>query len=271
MERMDGWDPALYDTFERERSQPFFDLADLLDHVDFPTLVDLGCGTAKLTRWLHDHVGAADTLGIDSSPAMLAQNLPAPDDGTRFRTATADIADDDALDELGVRNVDVIFSNAAFQWVPDHLRVLERVAGRLAAGGQLAVQVPANGHHPSHRLAATVAAEEPFLDAMGGAVPPGLADVILRPDEYAEALHRWGFAQQSVRLQVYGHVLDGTEDVVTWVRATLLQRYLSKLPEALHEPYVRRFAEAFRDHEGDRRPYFYAFSRILMWGRLPHS
>jgi len=267
MSTRDGWNPALYDTFERERSQPFIDLAGLLQPVERPRVVDLGCGTAKLTRWLHEEVGADDTLAVDSSAAMLAQ---APLEGSRgLRVAQADIGDDTALDVLGVHDVDIVFSNAAFQWVPDHLAVLERVARRLGPGGQLAMQVPANGDHPSHHLAAVAAAEPPFLEAMGGAVPAGLADVIPAPRVYAEALHRWGFAEQSVRLQVYGHLLDDTASVVTWVRATLLQRYLSKLPEELHEPYVARFAEMFLAHEGEQRPYFYAFARILLWGRMP--
>ncbi len=262
----DGWDPQLYDRFEAERSQPFYDLAAMLEPADRPRVVDLGCGTAKLTLWLHRHLAAADTLGVDSSPAMLEA---APAGATGFRTAIADIADDAALDALGVRDVDVMISNAAFQWVPDHLAVLERVARRLAPGGQLAVQVPANGDHPSHRLAAAVALEEPFFEALGGSLPPALADVIPAPASYAEALHRFGFEQQSVRLQVYGHVLPSTESVVGWVRATLLQRYLSRLPSSLHERFGARYAELLIDHEGDQRPYFYAFSRILMWGRLP--
>ena len=267
MQTRDGWDPGLYDTFERERSQPFFDLAALLEPIDGARVVDLGAGTVKLTRWLHESIGAADTLAVDSSAAMLAQ---APLEGsTGLRTAEANIADDARLDELGVRDVDMVFSNAAFQWVQDHLAVLERVAARLAPGGQLAVQVPANGGHPSHHLAAVVAGEAPFFDAMGGILPPGLADVIPAPRVYSEALHAWGFERQSVRLQVYGHLLDDTAAVVTWVRATLLQRYLSKLPESLHEQYVARFREALLEHEGNRAPYFYAFSRILLWGRLP--
>jgi len=44
---------------------------------------------------------------------------------------------------------------------------------------------------------------------------------------------------------------------------------LSKLPEALHPTFVDRFTEALLAHEGERAPYLYAFSRILLWGRLP--
>src|SRR5689334_11429297 len=65
------WDPGQYDRFAVEREQPFWDLAALLEPVEAPTVVDLGCGDGRLTAELHARLGARRTLGIDSSPAML--------------------------------------------------------------------------------------------------------------------------------------------------------------------------------------------------------
>ena len=69
--------------------------------------------------------------------------------GLSFAAADiADLDDDEAWD--------VVFSNAALQWVAGHEALLARLARALRPGGQLAVQVPANHGHPSHRIAAVV-------------------------------------------------------------------------------------------------------------------
>src|SRR4051812_10518365 len=141
----DTWVPDQYERFKAERRQPFDDLAALVQRVPGGRVLDLGCGTGALTRELHEALGAAETVGIDSSPAMLADAEAHAGGGLRFEPG--DLA---ALTVDGP--VDVVFSNAALHWVPDHEAVLADWTARLAPGGQLAVQVPANVDHPSHRI-----------------------------------------------------------------------------------------------------------------------
>jgi trans-aconitate 2-methyltransferase len=128
--------------------------------------------------------------------------------------------------------------------------------------------VPTNADHPSHLLAAEVAATEPFASAFDGPPPPDqVAANVLRPQDYAELFHELGFADQVVRLEVYGHVLDSTAAVVEWVRGTTLTRFFKRLPAELHEPFVDAYRRALLARLGERAPYFYPFKRILMWGR----
>src|SRR5258705_13328615 len=86
---IDTWDPRQYDKFQREREQPFYDLLAMVRPADGMRAVDLGCGTGKLTRVLHQRVNARETTGIDRSDGMLAttreSTLPA---GLRFRVGT---------------------------------------------------------------------------------------------------------------------------------------------------------------------------------------
>ena len=106
---------------------------------------------------------------------------------------------------------DLVLANASLHWVPDHAAVLARWAAALAPGGQLAVQVPANADHPSHLVAAEVAATEPFVSAMGGPPPPDPVAVnVLRPEQYATLLYDLGVTPTVVRLQVYGARADST-------------------------------------------------------------
>src|SRR5438552_610795 len=108
-------------------------------------IVDLGCGTGELTRALHEKLGAVETLGIDNSASMLAEAPAAT--GLRFEAAAIESFEPD-------RPFDLVFSNAALHWVADHDALFRRLRNMIADGGQLAVQMPANEHHPSHRIAA---------------------------------------------------------------------------------------------------------------------
>ena len=155
MKVRDGWDPAQYGRFGDERARPFTDLVALVSPPRASRVADFGCGTGALTARLLDAWQPTELIAIDSSPAMLAE---VPDTDNRLHPVLGDIA---ALDDLPVDlgSFDVIVSNAALQWVPNHARVLADWTNRLRPGGQLAVQVPANGDHASHRVLAAVGAE----------------------------------------------------------------------------------------------------------------
>jgi trans-aconitate 2-methyltransferase len=252
----DTWDPQQYNRFANEREQPFWDLVDLLVGTNHPALVDLGCGDGRLTAELHRRIGASSTLGVDSSQAMIEATRPHAGDGVRF-----------VLDDIGKweqpATYDVVFANAALQWVPDHPTVLRRWIGSLRPGGQLAVQVPTNADHPGHVVAAEVAAE--FID---NPPPDAVAENVLPPEVYAELLDDLGCQQQHVRLQVYGHHLGSTADVVEWVKGTSLTRFKPFLGPDGWDPFITRYRERLLSVLGDRSPYFYPFKRILMWGRV---
>ena len=204
-------------------------------------------------------MSATETVGVDSSEAMLARTRDIDEPGMRF--VRADIAEWTSPSPL-----DVVFSNAALQWLDDHERLFARLRGLLAPGGVLAVQVPANYDHPSHLIAAEVALEEPFATTTGGYTR---VSSVLAPERYVELLHVLGLRNLHVRLQVYSHELESTDDVVEWVRGTLLTDYKPRMPEAMFEKYVRRYRERLLDTLGNRRPYLFAFKRILMRGRVP--
>ena len=165
------------------------------------------------------------------------------------------------------RDLDLVFANASLQWVPGHPALLARLAGMLSDSGQLAFQVPANYDHPSHLLASAIAREEPFLSALQGEPPEDHTRSVLPPEEYATLIDGLGFPRQHVRLQVYGHHLESTDEVIEWVKGTLLTPYRRRLDDEGYQQFVDALRTRFRAEVGDRRPYFYAFKRILFWGR----
>jgi len=255
-----SWDPEQYHRFATERRQPFDDLAALVAPVPGGRVVDLGCGTGELTAELHAHLAAAHTLGVDSSPAMLHQARARAGGGLAFRLA-------DAATWAEPR-WDVVFANASLQWVADHRRLLPRLRGLLAPGGQLAFQVPANYDHPSHVVAAQVAAEEPFASELGADFGPGPAANVLDPVDYSMLVHDLGAVDQHIRLQVYGHRLESPDAVVEWMKGTALTRFRRSLPPRSYQAFLTRYRDRLVEHTGDGDPYFYPFKRILVWARF---
>lgn len=251
------WEPDTYNRFAAEREQPFWDLVALLDVVERPDVVDLGCGDGRLTAALHARLAARSTRGIDSSDAMLASSGAHAGRGVSFEHG------DLAAWPLTGDAVDIVFANASLQWAPDHPGVLARWAAGLRPGGQIAVQVPANADHPSH-----VVAREVGRELLGDDAPPDTVVAnVLAPERYAELLDELGFGKQHVRLQVYAHHLSSTADVVEWVQGTSLTRFRAVLDDDEYAHFIDVYRARLLDVLGERSPYLYPFKRILLWGR----
>jgi trans-aconitate 2-methyltransferase len=256
---IEGWNPDQYERFHAERRRPFDDLAALCLPVPGGRVVDLGCGTGNLTAELHARMQAAATVGVDSSESMLARARANHGNVVGLTFSTGNIET-----WLG-EGLDLVFANASLQWVDDHLNLLARMRTALGAGGQIAFQVPSNYRHPSHLLARQVANESPFIDALDEDAPEDRGRFVLSPEIYADLLYELGARKQVVRMEVYGHELSSTSDVVEWVMGTLLTPYRTRLSPELFTAFVDRYRERLLEELGDREPYFYGFRRILCW------
>jgi trans-aconitate 2-methyltransferase len=232
-----SWNPDQYERFKDERKQPFRDLLSLVEHRPHMRVVDLGCGTGELTRELHEHLGANETIGIDNSETMLLKS-------GAFGAAMLRFERGDIEAFVADQPFDLIFSNAALHWVPDHPTLFRRLASFLNERGQIAVQMPANDDHPSHAVAAEVAGSF-------GVAPRD--SPVLPVEEYATLLYAIGFKRRHVRLQVYGHELESSASVIEWVKGSLLTDYERRLgnryPQFLEQYSSRLFAKI-----GDHTP-----------------
>ena len=242
------WAPEQYERFKEERRQPFLDLMSLIEHRPKMHIVDFGCGTGELTRELHDHLSAEETMGIDNSETMLLKSGTFANQVLRFSQGDIEAFVTD-------RPFDLVFSNAALHWVPDHERLLGRLVSFLTPRGQIAIQMPANDDHPSHRTAADIARK------FGVDARP---DHILPLEKYSSLLHHLGFKRQNVRMQIYGHELPASSDVVEWVRGALLTDYEARLG-ARYPQFLDQYTRELMKRIGDHTPYFYTYKRILLW------
>ena len=251
------WKPEQYERFRDERSQPFYDLLEMVQPAPGGRVVDLGCGTGELTRALHQASQAGTTIGLDSSETMLAKSASFVGSGLHFETGSiAHFAPAEPFD--------IVFSNAALQWVDGHDALFPRLADAVAPGGQLAVQMPANNDFPSHVVAFEVAAEEPFRTALDGYARDW---PVQAPEWYATLLDHLGFREQQVVMHVYGHHLPSRDGVIEWVKGTLLTDYERRMSAELYQVFLVRYRERLFEVLEDRKPFFYPFKRILIWAR----
>jgi len=232
-----AWSPTQYRKFEDERSRP---AAELLARVPLEQprrVVDLGCGPGNSTELLPGRYPAAEVVGLDSSPDMLA--------AARKRLPDLNFIEADVACWAPDRPVELLYSNATFQWVRGHRDVLGRLLATLPSGGVLALQMPDNLSEPTHRLMLDVALEGPWRTKFAAPIereeiPPAAAYYdLLKP--LASTVDIW--------TTIYNHPLADAAAILEWVRGTGLRPYLARLtPEeerAYLADYLARLALAY--------------------------
>ncbi len=214
-----AWDARQYLKFERERTQPARDLVARLEIPDPDRMVDLGCGPGTSTAVLRARWPRAECVGLDSSPAML-EVARRSDPGVDWHVGDIGTWAPEAP-------FDLIFSNAALHWVPDHATLLPRLMQGLRPGGALAVQMPANTAAPYQLAAERLRQRDPWRSYLRGLPTEfGIGDL---------ATYYALLAPRCARLDLwetrYVHVLEGAEAVVEWTSGTGLRPWLARLPD----------------------------------------
>jgi trans-aconitate 2-methyltransferase len=243
-----NWDPHHYEQFATERLQPGLDLISRIDSDRPGLVVDLGCGTGRLTALLAERWPGAEVVGLDQSAEMLADATPGP----RYEQGQIDHWSPS-------RPVDVIFANASLMWIPDHPRLFPALASHLSPDGVMAVQMPLSWDQPSHRIMREV--------AVGYGVST-LPAPTLEPADYYRVMANSVSATQ-VWETTYLHQLQGENPVFSWVSATGMKRFLSRISPDLHDEYrtecARRIAAAYPP--GTNRLTIFPFRRLFMMAR----
>jgi len=228
---MEDWDARQYLKFEDERTRPPRDLLAQVPLQRPRRAVDLGCGPGNSTELLIERFPESEVVGLDSSPDML--------DKARKRLPNCKFIEADITTWTPEQGTDLLFANAAFQWVPDHPAVLRRLLEALPAGGVLAVQMPDNTREPAIVIQGEVAAAGPWADKLATAVPR--AD-LLSPEGYYDLL-KPVCAQIDIWHSIYNHVMATPQAIVEWFKGSSLQPYLSLLDAAGREQFLAAYAK----------------------------
>lgn len=230
----DKWSAQQYVKFIGERTRPANDLLSRVTLTSPKTIIDLGCGPGNSTSVLAERYPDAKLTGIDSSPDMIQKakdTLPA---------LSFEVADLQTFQPEG--QVDLLFSNAVFQWLPasSRIQIIRRLIEHLSAGGTLAFQVPVNMSEPSHvamREAASTP-DAPWTKTLSRLNPT--REEFPTPSELYEALQPLCSGIE-IWKTTYFHTMENHEAIVEWVKGTGLRPFIDPLSETERRGYLQDY------------------------------
>lgn len=216
---MADWNSDQYLKFKAQRTQPAIDLAARLGGSP-REIIDLGCGPGNSTKVLKNRFPNAHIIGADYSGNMLQK---ARADNPDLEFVQLDLNGD--ISAFNGR-FDIVFSNACFNWLPNHRELLPRVFGLLKDGGALAVQIPMNFDEPVHKIITRICESEKWREK----IPEKRIFHTLKISEYFDILS--GLTDDFEMWQTtYCHRMPSIASIVEWYSSTGLRTYLAALSE----------------------------------------
>jgi trans-aconitate 2-methyltransferase len=260
---MPTWDASQYLRFDAERSRPCRDLVDNIRIENPSRIIDLGCGPGNSTAILNARWPDAHLTGLDRSAEMIAAASASPI-GSKAEWRVGDVSawatprqgsgqalrqgsgqalrqgsgqalrqgSGQALRQgsgQADEQFDLVFSNAALQWVPDHARLFPRLFSHVVPGGALAIQVPMNLDAPAHRIMRELAASSAWVGKFpaGGVRQWHAHSAAFYYDLLASLVNPP--AAMDIWQTEYIHILSGPEEIVEWYKGTGLRPFLDAL------------------------------------------
>jgi trans-aconitate 2-methyltransferase len=247
---MPTWNANQYLKFAGERTRPCRDLVTAIDLPAPQRVIDLGCGPGNSTAVLSGRWPEAQMTGLDNSEAMIEA---ARREQPQNRWIAQGISEW-ATEETG--HYDLVFSNAALHWLPDHATLYPKLLGRVASGGALAVQIPSGSDSFANRLMHELTPASMRVQSWH----------THKPAFYYDAL-----APHAARLDIweteYQHVMSSAEAIVEWYKGTGLRPFLEAFGTE-HErqnflaEYTKRIREAYPEQPAGK--VLFPFRRLFM-------
>lgn len=226
------WDAQTYDQSSEPQQAWAAEVLSRLGGVEQDaTIIDIGCGTGRVTEALLDVFPRGRVLAIDASPDMVAlthQRL-----GDRVEVWCQDVL------ELHLSEaVDAVISTSTLHWVPDHDRLWKRLAQALRPGGALEVQCGGEGN---------IAGVYEVIEAVARDIAPELAGwapcIYAAVEETERRLQQAGFSSNRCWLEERPTY---PQDVNAFVRTSILPAHLERLPLDQRERFATAVVENVR-------------------------
>jgi trans-aconitate 2-methyltransferase len=218
------WDARTYDVSSAPQQAWAEDVLSRLGGIPADaTILDVGCGTGRVTELLPAIVPAGRVLAIDASADMV--ELARARLGDR-----ADVWCQDVLELELAEAVDVIVSTAALHWVTDHERMWRRLAAALRPAGVLEVQCGGAGNIARVREVIETVARDTAPELVGWS-PWEFAG----PEDTERRLRQAGFGPVRCWLQERPTY---PQDVGPFVRTSILAAHLARLPPRRRDQFA---------------------------------
>lgn len=212
------WNPDLYLKFQRERTQPSMDLVNRIELESPEAILDLGCGPGNSTAVLARRWPGVRLTGVDNSEEMIAKARADHPEWNWLLTNARELTPSPSYD--------LVYSNAAIQWIPGHDTLVPMLFAMVRPGGALAVQVPMREGMPVRGIIESVARQPRFRGATEEATSPL---VFHEPGFYYDLLAQTGADRITLWDTTYRHEMESHEMIVEMMRSTGMRPYLERL------------------------------------------
>lgn len=226
-------------------------------------ILDLGCGTGRLTKEVLATIGVGCVVGLDRSAAMLgeaavgvAKTASWLHDVNRAAGHIHLVRGDGAqLPFAGA--FDAVFSAATFHWVPDHERLFGSIYVSLAPGGRLVAQCGGGPNLATllgraHRLMESPSYRQWFQDWRD---PWNFADV---PSTIVR-LENAGFSMVHVSLEPAPTTLADEAAYIDFLSCVCVRHHVDRLPEPVRPSFLQALA---REAASDDPPFTLDYWRL---------
>jgi trans-aconitate 2-methyltransferase len=227
------WDARTYDRVAAPMTRWGLDVLERLPVTGDERVMDVGCGTGRVTERLAERLPNGHVIALDGSPAMVEEARERlARFGDRIEYVVADLGMPLPISEP----VDAILSTATFHWVPDHDALFHNLAAVTRPDGWLVAQCGGFGNIGRIKRAAA-----------------SVGDGWLGPAHYETA------EDTERRLATAGYVdihcwltdeptrFESGEPFEAYLRTVALGPQVERLPEAERDAYVHAVAEAVGD------------------------
>ncbi|KAH6605470.1 trans-aconitate 2-methyltransferase [Trichoderma cornu-damae] len=232
------WSAAQYLKFSEQRTRPSRDLLAQVPLASPKRIIDIGCGPGNSTEVLAKQWPDAQILGMDSSPNMIETARRALPD-LEFTVA-------DLHSYTPEGSVDLLFSNAVFQWInfEDRIPIIRRLILSMKPGGVFALQVPDNYAERSHEAMRAVAEKGPWSETLGR-LKPSLGPFQTPFELHNELKHLCSTVD--IWHTYYQHQLGGHGEIVEWVKGTGLRPFIDPLTPEQKEEFLAAYLEKLKE------------------------
>ena len=252
------WNAAVYDRIGTPMRGWAQQVIDDLNLRGDETVLDAGCGSGSVTLDLLQKLPDGKIYAVDRSPDMTA-NLKKE---LAARGITNVVAITSSLTDFTLpEQVDVVFSNAVFHWVPDDDGLFGSLARATKPGGRLRAQCGGAGNIFRLREAThAVEKRAPYSEHLSG-------DSEFRKyrtvEEARAAMERNGWRDVRGNLFEVPVTFEDDDAAVLYLRTIILQHQAAALPEELSDRFLRDVVAETVERFG--APFSADYVRLNLW------